>query len=156
MGNTGELQPVHGRLQSRRLGFNRLTRTNHHSMPDPYETVRQKVTAIFAEVAGERSKMLDGLIFPAGITTTITAALSVPESNDTGILNADQIAFHLTDWNADAAFLVALHLFPERFTQEEVRAGVDLFLVHVPAHIIAAARLSGNSNSDTFADDDKT
>jgi hypothetical protein len=32
-------------------------------------------------------------------------------------------------------------LFPERFTADELRAGVDMLLVHVPAHILAAARL---------------
>jgi hypothetical protein len=103
--------------------------------------VREKVRALFAEMAGERARALDGSIFPAGITSTVIAALLGPGVTDEEVRHADQIAFHLTDWNSDAAFLVALHLFPERFTPQEIRAGVDLFLVHVPTHVLAAARL---------------
>jgi hypothetical protein len=123
-------------------------------MADSYDTVREKVGAIFRELAGERARALDGTILPAAITSTITAALSSEDATEQDILHKDEIAFHLTDWNYDAAFLVALHLFPERFTPEEIRAGVGLFLVHVPSHVIAAARLSGNSTDDVFATDD--
>jgi hypothetical protein len=57
------------------------------------------------------------------------------------------------DWNADAAFLVSVILFPERFTPEELRAGVDMFLLHVPAHVLAAARLGGYEAKDIFLDE---
>lgn len=125
-------------------------------MDDPYSSVRIKVDAIFSEIAGDRARYLSGAILPAAITSTITAALSSADATEHEILHKDEIAFHLTDWNCDAAFLVALHLFPERFTSEEIRAGVNLFLVHVPSHVIAAARLTGNSTDDVFAtgDDD--
>lgn len=125
-------------------------------MIDPYKTVREKVGAIFRELAGKRASALDGTILRAAVTSAITAALSSEDATEQEILHKDEIAFHLTDWNSDAAFLVALHLFPERFTPEEISAGVGLFLVHVPAHVIAAARLSGNSTDDIFAtgDDD--
>lgn len=121
-------------------------------MENPYDSVRKKVAAIFFELAGDRAKVLDGAILPTGITSAITAALTGSDDCDERLLQNDQIAFHLTDWNADAAFLVALHLFPEKFTLEEIRAGIDLFLVHVPAHVIAAARLAGNSVEDTFTE----
>lgn len=98
--------------------------------------------------------MLDGSTLPAGITSTITAALSGTEASEAQILHADKIAFHLTDWNSDAAFIVCLHLFPERFTQEEIQAGVDLFLCHVPSHVIAAARLAGHPTEDSLRDAD--
>lgn len=124
-------------------------------MKDAFDSVSEKVAAIFKELAGERSKTLDGSTFPAAITTAITSALSREEDGEQTFLHKDQIAFHLTDWNSDAAFLVALHLFPERFTAEEISAGVDLFLAHVPAHVIAAARLSGKSTEDIFAAGDK-
>ena len=68
-------------------------------------------------------------------------------------LKADELAFHLVDWNSDAAFLVAFVLFPERFTPEELRAAVNMFLVHVPAHVLAAARLGGYEATDIFAND---
>ncbi|HEY4415854.1 MAG TPA: hypothetical protein VGO57_09195 [Verrucomicrobiae bacterium] len=123
-------------------------------MSDSHDKVREKVGAIFRELAGARARALDGTIFPAAITSAITAALSSKDATESEMLHKDEIAFHLTDWNYDAAFLVALHLFPERFTPEEIQAGVGLFLVHVPSHVIAAARLSGNSTDDVFATDD--
>jgi hypothetical protein len=119
-------------------------------MEDEYDSVQQKVASIFQELAGDRAKTLSGSTLPASITSTITNALLNQNAEEKEILLKDEIAFHLTDWNSDAAFLVALHLFPERFTQNEIRAGVDLFLAHVPAHIIAAARLSEKSVEDIF------
>jgi len=62
------------------------------------------------------------------------------------------IGINVADWQADAAFLVALHLFPERFTDEEIDEAVRSLLIHVPAHIIAAARLAGHSTEDIFAE----
>jgi hypothetical protein len=122
-------------------------------MEDAYDTVGQKVASIFEELAGERSQKLCGTIVPASITSTIASALLNENADEKEFLLKDEIAFHLTDWNSEAAFLVAVHLFPERFTRDEIHAGVDMFLIHVPAHIIAAARLSGNSVEDIFLDD---
>lgn len=120
-------------------------------MPDDaHDSVQRKVQAIFKELAGDRARMLEGAKFPADVTSTITAALSSPDATEEDILHADQIAFHLTDWNADAAFIVALLLFPERFTPEEIEAAVNMFLAHVPSHIIAAARLAGHATEDIF------
>ena len=121
---------------------------------DAHDSVRKKVDAIFTELGGDRNRRLDASTLPAGVTSTITSALSGPDASEEQILHADQIAFHLTDWNSDAAFIVALHLFPERFTREEIQAGVDLFLCHVPSHVIAAARLAGWPTEDLFRDDD--
>src|SRR4051812_8201219 len=122
---------------------------------DAHDSVRRKVQAIFTELAGDRARMLEGDRFPAGITTTVTAALTGADATGEQVLHADQIAFHLTDWNSDAAFIVALHLFPERFTPEEIEAAVDMFLIHVPNHLVAAARLAGHPVEDIFSDDDK-
>lgn len=123
-------------------------------MANSKPAVREKVEAIFTELAGDRTRMFDGSTFPADVTSTITAALSGPDASEEQILHADQIAFHLTDWNSDAAVIVALHLFPERFTPQEVEAGVELFLCHVPSHVMAAARLAGHPAEDVFRDDD--
>ena len=121
---------------------------------DAHDSVREKVQVIFTELAGDRARMLEGGTFPACITSTITAALCGAEATEEQILHADRIAFNLTDWNSDAAFLVALHLFPERFTPEEIEAAVDMFLIHVPAHVIAAARLAGHPTEDIFKEID--
>ena len=120
---------------------------------DAHDAVRTKVAAIFQELAGDRSVTLNGSILPAGITSTITGALAGPGATEAEMLHADQIAFHLTDWNYDAAFLVALHLYPERFTAEEIQAGVGLFLCHVPYHVIEAARLTGHAAEDFLEGD---
>lgn len=122
-------------------------------MPDdPYNSVSKKVTAIFTELAGpERADTLDS--FPANRTSLLTRIIAGEAATEERILHATDIAFHLTDWKSDAAFLVALHLCPERFTAMEIAAGIDLFLVHVPAHAAAAAKLSGYEVADLTDDE---
>jgi hypothetical protein len=61
---------------------------------------------------------------------------------------------HLSDWNYDAAFIVALHLFPERFTDEDIEAGVGMFLCHAPNHIRAACLITGQYVWEDFPDSD--
>ena len=56
-----------------------------------------------------------------------------------GKKRAYEIAFHLSDWREDAAFLVALELAPERFTSKDIRDGVMGCLIHIPNHVVAAA-----------------
>jgi hypothetical protein len=119
-------------------------------MVDSTLPVREKVEAIFRELAGDRAATLNATAFPGGINSTITAALAAEDAGDEEILHADKIAFHLTDWSAEAAFLVVLHLFPERFTSEEIREGIEEFPIHAPHHIIAAARLAGHPTDDIF------
>lgn len=114
---------------------------------DPHKSVRQKVRVIFTELAGERWAYLQG---GGKAQTEMVRALSSGKQSEV----AAEVAFHMWDWSEDAAFVVALHLFPERFTQKEIEAGVGLFLCHAPAHIIAAARLTGSSTEDIFLEDD--
>jgi hypothetical protein len=109
-------------------------------MNDPTETVGQKVAAIFTELVGDRARRLDGSVIAEPAMSSIGAALA----GDYGELKAAEIGFHMADWNSDAAFIVAVHLFPERFTSEEIAAGIGLFLVHAPNHIRAACRLTGS------------
>lgn len=63
---------------------------------------------------------------------------------------AQDIAIHLVDWQFDGLIIVAITMFPERFTQEEIRRGVIMFLVHAPDHIAAAAKLGGWPVKDIF------
>jgi len=115
-----------------------------------------KVLAIFQEIVGDRASALDGSHFPADINTRITKALlDGRDSETTDCAQKDQLAFHLVDWQRDAAFIVALVLFPDRFTDEEIRDEIDRFLWHVPAHVIEAARLGGYPNENIFCDADK-
>jgi hypothetical protein len=115
---------------------------------DEYDSVRHKVQEIFIELTGSRAEALRGDKLPITANDILGSALA--EGRD--YLVADGFAFNLIDWNADAAFLVAFLLFPERFTADELRAGVDLFMIHVPAHVLAAARLGGYKAEDIFTD----
>ena len=117
---------------------------------DTADKLEDKIQAIFSEIAGaDRAKRLRGDV-PSPVMAQIALALSSDHQPEV----AGEIGFHLGDWNGDAGFLVALHLFPERFTPEEIDEGVRSFLLHVPAHVIAAARLAGHPTGDIFRDDD--
>lgn len=120
-------------------------------MPDDaHDSVRKKVEAIFIELAGDRELQVPGSLRGGVVHSAIASALSTDIREEV----ADEIAFHLVDWSYDAAFIVALHLFPERFTTEQIEAGIRLFLAHAPAHIIAAARMMGYSTDDVFDEGD--
>jgi hypothetical protein len=112
------------------------------AMAEAAETFRSKVRAIFAEYFGDRAPHLAS----NGAQVVITAALV----NELDLERAADVGFHLSDWGEDAAFLVALHLFPERFTVEEIRDGVTAMLIHAPNHIAAAAQLAGWPIQDVF------
>jgi len=114
---------------------------------DAIDTVGRKVAAIFAELVGERAKRLDGSVIAEPAMSTIASALAEEYGEEAG-----DIAFHMADWNSDAAFVVAVHLFPERFTPAEIAAGVGLFLVHAPNHIRAACGLTGQYVWENFPD----
>jgi hypothetical protein len=106
---------------------------------DDFESVGHRVAEIFDRVVGERAQRLNGSVVASEAMDVISAALA-PEY---GVEKAGEIAFHMADWNADAAFIVALHLFPEKFTAAEIDAGIGLFLSHAPSHIRAACGLTG-------------
>lgn len=114
-------------------------------------SVHDKVLDIFAKLVGERARHLDGAVMAIPAMDAITAALA-PEH---GIEKANDIGFHMADWNSDAAFIVALHLFPERFTPEEIDEGIGLFLVHAPNHIREACRLTGSYVWENFPEDNE-
>jgi hypothetical protein len=119
-------------------------------MSDPLKSVRGKVLAIFRELVGVRADQLDGSVFPEEASQAITSALAA----DCGEDKAAKIALNMVDWNSDAAFVVALCLFPEQFTAEEINAGIGLFLCHAPNHIREACRLTGTSVWEDFPYDD--
>lgn len=115
-------------------------------MSDAHDSVEEKVIAIFRELVGNRAERLDGAKPSHEARRAFESALAVDYPPEV----AADTAFHLTDWNWDAAFLVAVHLFPDRFTPEELVAGADLLLVHAPNHLAAAATLVGHPIEDIF------
>jgi hypothetical protein len=118
---------------------------------NPIDTVGVKVSAIFAELVGDRAVRLDG----AKIAEPAMSMIAMAFVERYGAEKAAEIGFHMADWNSDAAFIVAVHLFPERFTPEEIEAGIGLFLVHAPNHIRAACALTGNYVWENFPNDDE-
>lgn len=121
------------------------------SEPNPIESVNEKVLSLFAKLVGERARKLDGSVHATEAMNAITLALA----EDHGWDKANKIAINMADWNWDAAFVVALHLFPERFTPQEIEAGIGLFLVHAPNHIREACRLTNTYVWDDFPYDDE-
>ena len=116
-----------------------------------HNSVRTKVAEILIDAFGERAALFKGGIPAREANDRLCEAL-VEDMGDP--LLADQIAFHLVDWETDAAFLIAFMLFPDRFTAEELQAAVSMFLVHVPAHVQAAARLAGYEVHDLVGRDE--
>lgn len=110
--------------------------------------VEEVVADIFREIAGVRALRLAGDFVNAETSRALSNALKkrYPEKSR-------DIAFHLTDWNSDAAFIVAMHLYPERFTTEQIEEGVERFLVHAPNHVAAAAKLGEWPVTDIFGVD---
>ena len=115
-------------------------------MSNTDDATHAKMLAIFRELAGDRACRLDG----ARLASEAVAKMGTALPADYPPQVASDIAFHLGDWSSDAAFLVALHLFPERFTEEEVAHGVSNLVVHVPNHLAAAAKLAGHPVEDIF------
>jgi hypothetical protein len=106
---------------------------------------RAKTRLILTESGHEAALSKLGLGVDDAFLTAIREAFAeLPEQS------ANDLAFHLSDWRADAAFLLALHLAPDRFSPEEVTEGVTQFLVHAPNHVAAAAKLGGWPVEDAF------
>ena len=81
---------------------------------------RDKVAAIFTELVGARASRLSASHYLADVNSRITKALTKDVISDPEILKKDEAGFHIVDWQADAAFIVALSLYPEKFTDEEI------------------------------------
>ena len=118
---------------------------------------KDKGIEIFREFIGENADRLKGNFYPADVNSIITSALMEdhPEWDDDTIVEKDGIGFHMVDWQRDAAFIVALVLFPDRFTSKEICEGLDRFLCHVPQHVLNAAKLAGY-DIQRFIDDTDT
>lgn len=117
-------------------------------MSDSIDSVGRKVLAIFAELVGDRARRLDGSVIAEPAMGAIGSALSEQYGE-----KARDIGFHMADWNSDAAFVVAVHLFPEQFTLEEIADGVGMFLTHAPNHIRAACELTNHYVWENFPED---
>lgn len=101
--------------------------------------LRAKVQRIFRRAFGDRVKRLQ-------VFESFFAAADVIESAYRRRLRkavADELSFHFSDWREDAAFVVAFHLFPEKFTPAEIRDGIERFACHAPYHVNGVAESLG-------------
>ncbi|MCG8333930.1 MAG: hypothetical protein MJE63_05400 [Proteobacteria bacterium] len=98
---------------------------------------KDKVVEIFREIVGEKAKNLSGSFFPAYANTKITNALAseFPNLNPEEYTKLDSIGMNLTCWQRDAAFIVALVLFPEKFTDKDIQEEIRSLLIHMPDHL---------------------
>jgi hypothetical protein len=129
-----------------------MSRAAAGRMAGMHDPLGKKVLGIFAELVGDRAKRLDG----STLAEPAMSAISRAFASDYERATADAIGLHMADWNSDAAFMVAVHLFPERFTEEEIRDGVGCFLIHAPNHIREACRITGQYVWENFPDLDST
>ena len=58
-----------------------------------------------------------------------------------GRKKSEELGFHLSDWSQEAAFILALNLNPEKFTDDEINAGCREFIVHASYHVGNARRI---------------
>jgi hypothetical protein len=115
-----------------------------------HDSVRAKVQGIFLELAGGPSEALRAERVAKDVIARLKSVFAAEYSPEI----ASTLGMHLSDWNADAAFLVALHLFPARFTDEEIKAGVGMFLCHAPNHVRAACQITGQYVWEDFPESD--
>ena len=108
--------------------------------------VDEVVMNLFRELVGERAERLAGAFYNEVAQRAMQEAIK----EEFPAKSAHDIAFHLADWNNDAAFIVAVLLFPERFTKEQISSGIEGFLIHAPNHVAAAAKLAGWPVEDSF------
>jgi hypothetical protein len=118
----------------------------------PHDTARAKAEQLFREAFGERAERLFSSQFAAGTMHTVRDAFS----SDLPLAQAEEVGFHIADWGSDAAFVVALHLFPERFEADEIREAIRMLAAHVPYHAAAVADILGFPGSDFIGSDAHT
>ena len=106
-------------------------------MNNKNDDAMKKTLAIFKDIVGNKADLLDG----GRAATELMDVIADTLRSEFGKEKAKEIAFHLADWNSDSAFITALHLFPEKFTKEEIEDGIMQFVIHAPYHIIKAAEL---------------
>jgi hypothetical protein len=115
-------------------------------MNDRFDNLRKKAATLLTQASASRvARSLN-----APDRTAAREAIRIALGRAYGRKAASNLAFHLVDWTGDAAFIMALCMFPEQFSGREIRDGVDLLLVHVPNHVAAAAKISGNQCKDIW------
>jgi len=109
----------------------------------------EKVQEIFQSAFGERAaRSLSSHNVSHTMHTVIQAF-----GKELDATRAEELGFHMADWAGDAAFVLAIHVFPERFTPEEIRAGTLSLAAHLPYHVKAIAKVLGFSEDEEPGDE---
>jgi hypothetical protein len=83
-------------------------------------------------------------------TAIVNAAMQKEEPLSEAV--AKDVSFHMTDWLGDLRKLINFFESPDSLTSEEVNELLFLFLIHVPNHLAAAAKLyADNPVADIFS-----
>lgn len=99
------------------------------------ESSQKKVERILRNAFGAKAKKV-GWSVPGFKTANVIESAFIRRL---GKERAEKFAHDMSDWSGDAGAILVLHLFPERFNREEVKALLLGFMVHVPDHIKAAS-----------------
>jgi hypothetical protein len=112
------------------------------SAQDPNRAAFDKTAQIFQELCQESCRRLDPTI-PAGMDAKMALVERISRifAERFGPERAQEFALHVVGFPSDVAFVTALFLFPERFTDEEVAAGIRCFGIEASHHAVEVARL---------------
>lgn len=110
---------------------------------DPNQAAFDKTAQIFKELCHDHFGNLIDLSRPKSANIGLDLAIRIRRifSERFGKQKAREFANHVTGFPSDTAFLVALFLFPDRFTDEEVAAGIRCFGIEASFHAVEIARL---------------
>ena len=113
------------------------------------KSARRKVEEIFNAAFGENAVR----VFSAQNVGHTMHVVKQAFASEMDSKKAEELAFNMADWGSDAAFIVALHLFPERFTAEEIRGATSALAFHLPYHVTNVADALGVSEkSDSHSE----
>ena len=101
----------------------------------PTDRALRKARAIFTKAFDARGSLLFKSSSTAAMMETIGTAFARRMNRE----KAADVGFHLGDWASDAALVLALHMFPKKFSPEEVRHVTDYLAAGLPYHCAGLA-----------------
>lgn len=117
---------------------------------DPNQAAVDKTAQIFKELCVAKYRNLTDPSRPKSTDLGRAARARIIQvfSEALGEDEATQLAVHVTGFPSDIAFVAALLLFPDRFTDEELAAGVRCFEIELSFHSPEIRRLLGESSQE--------
>ena len=103
------------------------------------DSVSRKARAIFVEAFRERGAHL----FVPASTSSMMHTVGTAFAGHMNTAKAEVVGFHLGDWAREAAIVLALHMYPEKFTRAEIRQVTDYLAAGLPYHCAALGALFG-------------